>query len=448
MLSQTKPRRVACDGTKSSFERGLNFELHQFSLHALPIVRKIFRAAAFCMMAAGLAPKATYSASASSAIIEARFQSGLTSLGDADYGKAIQTFQGILAQDPSLTRVRLELARAYLLAEQWNRSRLEFFKVLSGDIPDPVRRTILQFIATIDARRGFEWDLELSFKRLGSTRDYDTDQINLAFSGITLPASINRSNESAYGLGYSASMLWRQSIENLSNGNRVTIGYGEVFSYGNISDEKEFRDVTVGLRGGARLVFQNTTAVISPVFYTRYLADTHFENRFGVETSFERRNLDAYSIFGTLSAYQVENMFDDTFSGHATSLRLGVRRSFDGKSTVGAALFGEVKSTDRDIDTYTLSGVEIFGSFDLAAGIVVEPLLYVAKKSFKDINPLFLGSPDESQYGAKVRVQKRDLIFGDGFVPFFEAEYNRVTSNIDAFSYDETLVNLGVTKAF
>ena len=409
---------------------------------------KLMRLIAVCTALLGLFLGDAHAATDNQSVIEARFQSGLQSAGRGDYGNAIVIFQSILSNYPNLTRVRLELARAYFLAEQWNRSRSEFFKVLSGDIPAPVRQTILNFIRAIDARRGFEWDFELSFKKLGTTRDYDTDQIDLDFSGITLPATLNRPDDSTYGIGYSGSVLWRKSIDSLSNNKRLVIGFAEGFSFGDLADDKAFRDVTFGARGGARFVFSNTTAVVSPIISTRYLADKHFEDRFGLETSFERRNLDAYSVFGSLAGYKLENKFDDTFSGHSSNARLGLRRSFGGKSTIGVAVYGETKSTDRDIDTYTIAGLEAFGSFDVAAGLVIEPRIYIAQKSFDDANPLFIGDPDEDQYGARVRVEKRDLIFGNGFVPFVEAEYNNVKSGIDAFSYDETLLNIGITKAF
>ncbi|CUH48958.1 hypothetical protein RUA4292_03149 [Ruegeria atlantica] len=42
-------------------------------------------------------------------------------------------------------------------------------------------------------------------------------------------------------------------------------------------------------------------------------------------------------------------------------------------------------------------------------GYLVEPRVYFAQKAFQDINPLFVGNPDEDQYGAMLRVEKRKL---------------------------------------
>lgn len=406
------------------------------------------RTLVFGMALLACAPAGAHANELSQTAIEARFQSGLQATETGDYTNAIAIFQSLLAADPGLIRIRLELARAYFLAEQWSRSRSEFFKVLSGDIPEPVRQTVLGFIRAIDARRGFEWDFEVGVKSLGATRDFDTDEIELDFPSGTLPFKLNRPDDRAYGLGYSGALLWRRNLEGLSNSTRRTIGFVEVFSFGDLADDKKFRDVTIGARGGARFVFSETTAILSPVISTRYIADKHFEDRFGIEASFERRNLNAYSVFGSFAGYRVENKADDSFSGHATNTRLGLRRSIGGKTTIGVAVFRETKSNDRDIDTYSIGGLEAFGSFDFGFGLVVEPAVYIAQKSFDEANPLFVGNPDEDQYGFRMRIEKRDLIIGSGFVPFVNVEYNRVKSGIDAFSYDETFFDVGVTKAF
>ncbi len=408
----------------------------------------LLRVVAFVFAAICAANNGASASTTEPAAIEARFKSGLAATNRGDYNTAISIYLSILAKDPSLTRVRLELALAYFLSEQWSRSRTEFFKVLSGDIPEPVREKVLAFIAEIDARRGFELDFEFGFKKLGSTRNYDTDEIELDFFGLRVPATLDRSNKTAFGVGYSVSALWRKGLDGLSTDERRVIGFGEVFSFGDLSDEKAFRDVTLGLRGGARFVFPQTTVVVSPAILTRFIADESFEERIGIETAFERRNSSAVSVFGSISGFKLENKIDDTFSGHTVNARFGARRSFSGRNTVGVAITAESKSTDRDIDTYNLAGIEAFGSFDAGGGFVIEPQVYFANKSFTETNPLFVGDPDEQQYGVRFRVEKRDIIVGNGLIPFVEASYNRVKSGIDAFSYDETIVEIGLTNEF
>ena len=89
--------------------------------------------------------------------IENAFLQGLQLLEAGQPRKAVFLFRQILARDPNLPRVRLELARAYFMMQSWSESRAEFVSVLSGDIPLAAKKNILRFINAIDARRGFDW---------------------------------------------------------------------------------------------------------------------------------------------------------------------------------------------------------------------------------------------------------------------------------------------------
>ncbi|WP_367181538.1 tetratricopeptide repeat protein [uncultured Ruegeria sp.] len=135
-----------------------------------------------------------------SAKIETVFLGGLADLEQGNAQSAIGKFSSILAIDPNLVRVRLELGFAYFIARQWDRARNEFFTALSGDLPDPVRSKVLGLIREIDARRGFDWDLSLGLTDVGNQRDYDTDQIVLDFAGLNLPFRLNREKSSEIGM--------------------------------------------------------------------------------------------------------------------------------------------------------------------------------------------------------------------------------------------------------
>ena len=93
------------------------------------------------------------------------FETGMVSLGlahhpgigeaerDAFLDVSIAAFQAILAANPELTRVRLELARAFFLKGQDGLARRHFERVLAGDVPAPVVANVNRFLAEIRARR-------------------------------------------------------------------------------------------------------------------------------------------------------------------------------------------------------------------------------------------------------------------------------------------------------
>ncbi len=65
---------------------------------------------------------------------------------------AIRKFQEMLAVDPDLHRVRLELATAYFSLGRYADARRELNTVLEAQPPDPVRRNIEKLLASIDAK--------------------------------------------------------------------------------------------------------------------------------------------------------------------------------------------------------------------------------------------------------------------------------------------------------
>ena len=93
------------------------------------------------------------------------FETGMATLGAAHrpgIGEAerdglldvsIAAFRAILAANPEVTRVRLELGRAFFLKRQDGLARRQFERVLAGDVPAPVVANVNRFLAEIRARR-------------------------------------------------------------------------------------------------------------------------------------------------------------------------------------------------------------------------------------------------------------------------------------------------------
>jgi len=159
--------------------------------------------------------------------IEAAFQEGLQALEGGESDRAIRIFRGILAARPDLPRVRLELARAYFQARQWERSRREFFAVLSGNVPTNVKTRIIAYLRAIDARRGFDWDLSVGFTTSPqSARDYDSNIVLIDFLGIPLPFRIERDKSGTYGIQVQGAAEYRIALPSLGGDSVQSSGFG------------------------------------------------------------------------------------------------------------------------------------------------------------------------------------------------------------------------------
>ncbi|WP_172677860.1 lipopolysaccharide assembly protein LapB [Ruegeria sp. 6PALISEP08] len=379
--------------------------------------------------------------------IEAVFLSGLADMQNSRPEAAIEKFSAILAANPNLTRVRLELARAYFMARQWNRARNEFFTVLSGDLPDSVRIRVLAFIREIDARRGFDWDLSLRFTTVSNPRKYETDQITLNFAGLNLPFTLNRDTSSEIGVRATGAANFRQPV-NLGFSDLQTVAYAS-FNF-DVTEARTSRydDYIFVGRFGLRTLSENTTSSFGPAIGTRLIGGQTYENRISLEAAFERRNLLGGSIFGALTGSRLHSPRSSTLDGHSFEGEFGVRRSVGGRGLVGVSAFYQDKSVEDALENYTRKRLTVFGQFDARGGFTFQPSVYLENKSFKTPSPLLTGNPNETSWGSRLRIEKNDLFIGNGFSPFDLIEYIQTDSDIPAYNFTETNFELGLERRF
>jgi tetratricopeptide (TPR) repeat protein len=124
---------------------------------------------------------------------EAMFLSGLIDVAEKNYSSAIGKFRRILVSEPNRERVRLELARAFLLAGDYDNAERNFRFARAGDLPDETKKLIDGYLATIIRVRQWSYNIGLAL----------ADDTNA--NGATSVHTIN-----LYGLPFSLSDSARQ----------------------------------------------------------------------------------------------------------------------------------------------------------------------------------------------------------------------------------------------
>ena len=89
--------------------------------------------------------------------------------------KAVERFEAILALRPELTRVRLELARAYYLAGLDGKAREHLNRSLGDELPSSVEAAVEDFLRRIDARK--RWSVFVSAAALPETRRPERESV-------------------------------------------------------------------------------------------------------------------------------------------------------------------------------------------------------------------------------------------------------------------------------
>lgn len=377
-----------------------------------------------------------------------QFVAALGALNAGDPAAAIPVFRHLLARDTSLVRVRLELGRAYFFNRQWSEARREFVRVLSTDIPPEVRRNVLVFIRRIDARRGFDWNLDIGVARLGNEATFDTDEIKLRFGDLVLPSTVARSSEQAFGIVYRASARFAVPVQALSGPRAAATFVFSPFAFGEFAEPVSLRDSSVGARAGLQIAGRQTTGRLDFVAQRRDLSQRYYEVRHGVELRLDHRRNTGLTLFGSMALFEVNNRVNDFLDGSQVNASVGIQRGFGGRLTMGGTAFGEWRNTEREFDTYLRYGASIFGDAELGFGLNLRGSLFFARRDYSTPNVLFVNNPDEREVGGTLRVAKTDLFLASRFTPYIELSGRRVESGIDAFSFRETGLTVGVEKAF
>ena len=124
---------------------------------------------------------------------------------DAALDKAIATFRKMLVANPSLVRVRLELARAFFLKGEDRLARRHFEQVLAGKPPAGVALNVQRFLAQIRARK--RWSVRLGAAVAPDTNigaGSDERIIYIDFAGQLLPFRRDQEELTTSGIGVSA----------------------------------------------------------------------------------------------------------------------------------------------------------------------------------------------------------------------------------------------------
>ncbi|CUH54177.1 porin family protein [Shimia marina] len=415
-------------------------------------VRSTTTALSISLMTVAIAPFAQASNTATPQVmeIEEAFDYAMFAVHEGKAAAAIPVFEAILAEDPTLVRVRLELARALFMAEQWARSREEFFRVLSGDLPEPVRQKVLAFIRQIDARRGFDWDLSLGFTTAGNSLDYKSERVH--FDNPTAPHfDFDRPVERVPAVRLNGTMSLRRQIDGLSSDAVGVMGFTSLSLNALEAKGSQYDDYTLRARFGLRLLTQRTTVSLAPVYSIRFLQGDRYEDRAGLELAFERRSLVGGSAYGRVSYVAVDNARDDGRDGTDFETTLGFRRSVGGRAIVG----GEISYQDRRTDDfiplvkgskyYTIS---LYSSVDVGGGWTLQPRVFRRFQDAQETFPNLINNPDAYTTGASLKVERSDIFLPGGYTPFLQVEYERQRSGMDAFSYDSHSVQIGIERRF
>ena len=369
------------------------------------------------------------------------FLHGSIAMAREDWETAIARFRAMLARNPDLPRVRLDLALAYFQARQDTSAAYHFRQALGDeDLPKIARAKALAFLDAI--RRRKTWSVTAAVAVAPDSN------INAATSSrfvelFGLPATLSEDARETSGVGLTADLSGGYEAR-VSPDLRFRINAG---LYTRTYKQSEYNDRTATVRAGPRFLFEGFDVRAEAIGRMRRLGGDTYSWAAGLRLSGDWLVAPAWRVRTSASA---ERIWYETFlgDGQAFGGQLGVSHAF-GRATL---LHGDASFRREDIDSETNS----YKEFSLAFAVAREfPLGFVVSVGpshrwrWYDEPARTLG-PDprkDRTLAGQVKVSNRHIeLFG--FMPEITLRHERRSSNLDLYDYTRSVAEIGVVRSF
>lgn len=369
------------------------------------------------------------------------FLYGTIALARGEWQTAITRFRAMLARNPDLPRVRLDLALAYFQAGEDGNAAYHFRLALGEkDLPPIVRSRALAFLDQI--RRRKSWSVTASVAIAPDSN------INAATSArevslFGLPAQLSEDARRTSGVGLYAALAggyeWRLS-EDLRF--RTSAGL-RTRTY---RDDK-FNEQVLTLRAGPRIFFEKFDLRPELTGRLRRIGDDTYSRAAGIELSGNWTIAPTLRLSGSVGSERItyENFLG---KGRLDAVQFGLARILDRATLVRADVGFRREVLDEDSESWREYIVGFSAKRELPLGFVL-----TAGPSFRWRGygaPRVIFSPharrDRTMAG-HITTSNRYVEFL-GFMPEVTVRHERRSSNLSLHEYTRTVFELAMIRTF
>ena len=274
------------------------------------------------------------------AALQHDFVDGMTSYSGRDYARAEAIFRRLLDRQPSLLRVRLELART-LFMERKDEQADYHFRLAAGEHPsDPVLRNILRFRQAIRSRRSWRFDFDFGFSpdsNVNSATDKETVDI------YGLPFKLDPTGRAHSGTGR---FVGADASVRLNRSGKVPIyigGYGRLTRYG----DQRFDDAHAGIEAGPEFRLGGGQLRTTLTGLRRWYGRHPLVTSVGARVDYDRLAGKSWTLGGSLLVRHNDYARRGDVDGWDTEARLSANHPL-GATTLGFGYAGIQRSWAND----------------------------------------------------------------------------------------------------
>ncbi len=402
------------------------------------VQEKNYQAAAPLIDALGQVPELKF---------QQQFLAGYIAVETGDLKGAIKSFRSILNDNPGQTRVRLELARAYLLSGK-EASADYHFRLAQNDehLPDEIARTIRNTRSILRDQRIWRFSFDFGFApdtNINGATNAETIDFN--FGPIKQRLTLSDEARETSGIGQTAGfsggirLKANEKLAFLFDADSRMINYK-----GTASD-----DIVSQLAFGPEIKLGSYTSVsVQAVGQQRWFGGSLATREYGGRLGLQKVLSQGQRMGVELDARKIDSKLSDSYSGW----RLGANATYEhliGKSLIASAsIFARRDLLESDGFSSLNYGLNMGIGGELPLGFNAGVSGSISRSVF-DEAIIFYSAEKRSDWRSYARayVGNRKVRFL-GFSPSIDYNYSRVDSNYDLYQMNRHRVNFKLAKFF
>ena len=379
--------------------------------------------------------------------MQQRFLAGYIAIETGDVGGAIEKFRSILDENPGQTRVRLELARAYMMTGK-EASADYHFRLAQNDenLPDEIAQTIRNTRSILRDQRVWRFSFDFGFAPdtniNGAT---NAESIDINFGPFKLPLQLDDNARERSGIGQTAGFSGGIRVKADDRLALLLDADSKIINY----KGEEADDIVIQVAAGpelriARYASLSFQAVGLQRWYGGQLATREYGGRFGYQQALS----EGQRLGFELDARRTDSQLSDAYSGW----QLGANATYEhliGKSLIASAsVYARRDLLNADSFSSFNYGVNLGIGGELPLGLNAGVSASVSRSEFDA--PLLLYSTEKRQDwrgSARAYVGSHKIKFL-GFSPSIDYNYSRVDSNYDLYKMNRHRVNFKFARYF
>ena len=368
------------------------------------------------------------------------FLLGQIALAQEDYDTAIERFRAILARDPTLPRVRLELGRAFFLNGEDDNAKHQFGLALAGDLPEPVAANVERYLAAIRDRKGWRVDLSVG---LAPDTNINTGPAIETVELFGRPFVLSKDARERSGVGFKGT-VGGQYYHPVTERTQIRLGAQTFVSE---YSGRTFDDYIASFHAGPRFAVEKGDVSLLLTANKRWYGGEAYSWAVGGRIEANRRLTERLSLGGAIERQEITYERSDDASGPLTAAVAVAVYALTPNSYV--RLLAGVAREDAAVDVFRntawRTGVGYLHEFPDGWTASVQPEITLTGFDEK------AAAYDEVREDRSLRAQasllnRRWSLFG--FTPQLSYIYSRRNSNLDLYDYDRHQFEIGVTRQF